>query len=231
MFCSVSSSQQSLSEEDLSGLSALQNKEGSSSDDDCFLTSSHELRLGNIQNALRELSVDHSSLASLLSKRLDITWNSMVKAKESYTSKEWDAVLKHTSDAIEQGVDLCTELYLHRAEAYLASNLVEDTVTELSSAILCLLKTHGFKAPDKKEVDHQNFVHAIVDITQDQVEKLLKVEEEELQLLKEELSERLMGLEAVVLLIKDFYEPLINERADRIQLLKNKQANGAAGVV
>lgn len=140
-----------------------------SSDDDCFLTSSHELRLGNIQNALRELSVDHSSLASLLSKRLDITWNSMVKAKESYTSKEWDAVLKHTSDAIEQGVDLCTELYLHRAEAYLASNLVEDTVTELSSAILCLLKTHGFKAPDKKEVDHQNFVHAIVDITQDQV--------------------------------------------------------------
>lgn len=59
----------------------------------------------------------------------------------------------------------------------------------------------------------------------------MKVEEEELQLLKEELSERLMGLEAVVLLIKDFYEPLINERADRIQLLKNKQANGAAGVV
>ncbi|KAJ4907155.1 Uncharacterized protein Rs2_10813 [Raphanus sativus] len=103
----VSSSQQSLSEED-------KNKEGSSSEDDCFLSSSHELRLGNIQNGLRELSVDHSSLASLLSKRLDITWNSMVKAKESYTSKEWDAVLKHTSDAIEQGEanGLCLHFYL-----------------------------------------------------------------------------------------------------------------------
>lgn len=148
-----------------------------SSDDDDFLKSCHELRLGNIQNAQTKLRLAQdksSSLASSLRKRLDITLELMVKARDSYNKKEWDGVLKHTKAAIKLGVDLCTELYIFRAQAYLASNLTEETVSELSNAILSLFKNHGgFKAPEKNEeeaaIDQANFDEAILNITQDKV--------------------------------------------------------------
>ncbi|KAF2577811.1 hypothetical protein F2Q68_00001348 [Brassica cretica] len=147
---------------------------GEQNSDEYLLKSSQELRLGNIGKAQMEIRVDgdkdSSSLASFLRKRLVRTGNHMEKAKENYHKKQWEAVLKHTKVAIEEGVDLCTELYLYRAEAFLATSLIEEAVSELSSAILCLFKKHGFKAPEKNEAINQDkFDKAILNITEDKV--------------------------------------------------------------
>ncbi|CAN6977422.1 unnamed protein product [Brassica oleracea var. botrytis] len=201
------------------------------SSDEYLLKSSQELRLGNIGKATMEIRVDgdkdSSSLASFLRKRLVRTGNHMEKAKENYHKKQWEAVLKHTKVAIEEGVDLCTELYLYRAEAFLATSLIEEAVSELSSAILCLFKKHGFKAPEKNEeeaaINQDKFDKAILNITEDKCEKLLKVEEEELHELEEELADRVNGLKGAVSLITKFYEPLLAQRSERIQLLIGKK--------
>ncbi|CAH8337769.1 unnamed protein product, partial [Eruca vesicaria subsp. sativa] len=152
----------------------------------------------------------------------------MVNAKESFENKKWEDLLTYTKEAIEQGVDLSTELYMNRAEAFLAANLVEEAVSELSSAILSLFKKkHGFKSPGKKEeeaeINEEHFKKATWDISEEKCDLLLEIEEEELQELEDDLLDRVKGLEGAVSLIKKFYQPLINQRADRIQILKGKK--------
>ncbi|KAJ0262033.1 hypothetical protein HA466_0050370 [Hirschfeldia incana] len=231
-------SQQSLSEEDLGRLSALQlieyfygkNKESCDDDDAAFLKSTRDLRSGNIGNALQELClIVDDPLSTSLSKRLDITWERMLKVEDSYNKKEWTQVLKHTKAAIKLGVDMCTRLYLYRTQAFLASNLTEEAVAELSSAVLSLFKNQGgyFKAPEKNEeeaaLNQANFDQAIMSITKDQCVKLLQVEEGELLELEEELADRVMGLKAAVSLLENVYDPAIKNRAARVHLLKEKK--------